>query len=82
LKNKKLTEEDIELNAFILLNISFYEYIFGAHKFEVLKDDEWEGWVNHIKYFYSRKKVIHLWNNFKYGFQEDFIEWIEQNIID
>lgn len=82
IKNKKFKEEDIELNAFILLNLSFYEYIYGAHKFQVLEDKEFEGWVHHMKFFFSKRKVMHLWKEFKYGFQPDFINWIDEEIIE
>jgi hypothetical protein len=82
LKRKKLKNDDIELNAFILLNISLYEYTFGAHKYSVLKSMEWEGWVNHMKFFFSRKKVLDVWKDFKFAFQDDFIDWIDKNVIE
>lgn len=77
----KFDEKEIEVGAFIMLNISYFEFIFGAQKYNVLGQEEWSAWISAIKYFFASDRAKKVWEERKGNFQEDFVEFVEENVL-
>jgi len=78
---EEFNEEEIELGAFIMLYLSFFEYIWGAKKYGILGREEWNAWVEVIKSFFESDRVKLVWSERKDLFDEDFRRWIEKEIL-
>lgn len=77
----KFDEKEIEIGAFIMLNISYFEFIFGAQKYNALDQEEWSAWIPVIKYFFVSDRVKKVWEERKGNFQEDFVGFVEENAL-
>ena len=82
IKIENFNDEEIEIGAFIMINFSLFEYLWGAKENKILEKKYWEdGWIPTINEFFKSKRVKKVWDERKNVFQKDFREWIDSKVI-